>query len=406
LTTANQRIDSLDKAAQHHEEEVASLQRATRSLTEQLDSAERALQISGVGYSIWDSDLDRDIFVSEDLARMHGMSAKDYLKKIACLNDYVALVAPADKQSYIEYEQSSTESQLGESEVAEYCIELPDGEVKFLRQTSQEIPESKGSSIKSVVAIQDITKQKTTELKIRQATNLITLGEMSSGAAHELNQPLAIIQLASENILRKIDSDQVAHSNDIVDRVERIKKQVARAADIVEHMRTFGSKHQNKPGVFDARKAVSGALKMKSEQLKLSGVEILVTTADSPLMISGVKARLEQVLVNLLSNALFAIEERGVNIKRIDIEAGSNIHNEVAISVRDTGGGIPSKSLARIFEPFHTTKEAPEYSGLGLSISYGLVNEMGGRITASNIQDGAQIEIIFPQESGISATPY
>ncbi|MFP6747056.1 MAG: CHASE domain-containing protein, partial [Alphaproteobacteria bacterium] len=250
-----------------------------------------------------------------------------------------------------------------------------------------------GAIIGVVGVGQDITERKRAFAQVVQASKLATLGEMATSVAHELNQPLNVIQMAAGNTIRKINKVG-ADTKYPLEKLERISAQTTRAAAIIDHMRMFGRKASEQPSAIDPREIVRGALDLMGEQLRLAEIEIETDLPDACPPVMGHKVQAEQVLLNLLTNARDAIQsQEGADRKRIGLSIVNGDAGSVKIIVEDTGGGIPSKVIDRIFEPFYTTKEMGKGTGLGLSVSYGIVRDMGGTITASNIGQGARFEI-------------
>jgi C4-dicarboxylate-specific signal transduction histidine kinase len=232
--------------------------------------------------------------------------------------------------------------------------------------------------------------------QIIQASKLATLGEMATSVAHELNQPLNAIRMAAGNSRRKI-SNGTADSEYLNGKLNRIEEQTARAAAIIDHMRMFGRKAEEDPAEVDPRKVVTNALGLMGEQLRLAGIELVTELADDCPSVLGHTIQLEQVILNLLTNARDAIVERDGQAK-ITLRVFSNDEG-VHITSEDTGGGIPEDVLPRIFEPFYTTKEMGKGTGLGLSVGYGIIRDMDGSIDAENIDDGARVTITLPSVS-------
>ena len=243
------------------------------------------------------------------------------------------------------------------------------------------------------VILQDITERVEAVAQVIQASKLATLGEMATSVAHELNQPLNVIRMAAGNSRRKI-SKGTADLEYLADKLERIEGQTARAAAIIDHMRMFGRKAEEKPIQVDVRKVVTNTLDLMGEQLKLAGLEIVTEFSDKCSNVLGHTIQMEQVILNLLTNSRDAMTERDgeTNVTIRVFEDDEGVH----ISVHDTGGGIPEDVLPRIFEPFYTTKEMGKGTGLGLSVSYGIIREMGGTIIAENVDEGARFTITFP----------
>ena len=246
------------------------------------------------------------------------------------------------------------------------------------------------------VQIEHENERKKAASQILQASKLATLGEMSTSVAHELNQPLNVIRMAAGNIRRKI-SEGVAGVEYLNDKLLRIEEQTARAAAIIVHMRMFGREATELPESIDPREVVVNALDLVAEQLRLAGIEVCTELADDCAHVLGHAIQMEQVILNLLTNARDAIDESEDRAKitlRV-FESDKVVH----ITVQDTGGGIPSDHLHRIFEPFFTTKEMGKGTGLGLSVSYGIVRDMKGTIIAENIDDGVRFTIMLPMLS-------
>ena len=237
------------------------------------------------------------------------------------------------------------------------------------------------------------SERKTTAAQIIQASKLATLGEMATSVAHELNQPLNVIRMAAGNSRRKV-SNGTADSEYLNGKLNRIEEQTARAAAIIGHMRMFGRKADEDPVPVDPRKVVTNALDLMGEQLRLAGIELVTEFADDCPAVLGHIIQLEQVLLNLLTNARDAIAESEgeakITVRVFTDDAG------VRMSVEDTGGGIPEAILPRIFEPFYTTKEMGKGTGLGLSVGYGIIRDMDGSIAAENIDDGVRFTITLP----------
>ena len=254
-----------------------------------------------------------------------------------------------------------------------------------------------GSDKSAFVAfVHDITARKETAAQIIQASKLATLGEMATSVAHELNQPLSVIRMAAENSRRKMSKGSVS-AEYLTDILQRIEEQTARAAVIIDHMRMFGREAKEGPELIDPRNVIDNALDLIGEQLRLAGIEVVTEFPKDCPSILGHIIQMEQVILNLLTNAKDAMSERGGALT-ITLRIFSDQRN-VYITSEDTGGGIAENALPRVFEPFYTTKETGKGTGLGLSVGYGIIRDMKGTITAENINDGARFTIILPRVS-------
>ena len=226
------------------------------------------------------------------------------------------------------------------------------------------------------------------EQTLAQSSKLAALGEMSAAVSHELNQPLAAMKtyLAGARLLLQRLRPQEALSS-----FQRIDDLIERMGAITRQLKSYARKGGDAFEPIDVRSCVSSALSMMVPTLKESAVRITRTMPRSPVMVQADRIRLEQVIINLLRNALDAT--RGM--ARQEIEILLSMGDMAILAVRDNGHGI--EDLDNLFEPFYTTKKPGEGVGLGLAISSGIVNDFGGRLTARNAPDGGAVfEVQLP----------
>ena len=234
------------------------------------------------------------------------------------------------------------------------------------------------------------------EQTLQQSSKLAILGEMSASVSHELNQPLAAMKtyLAGAHLLlRRKRPDEALAS------FQRIDNLIDRMTTITRQLKSYARKGGDAFESIDARSCVSMALEMMEPQLKRSKVEITRTVPRDPVMVEADRIRLEQVLINLIRNAMDAISE--IDMPKIEILVSAG--DDVVITVRDNGHGIAD--LDALFEPFYTTKAPGDGVGLGLAISSGIVNDLDGRLTARNGRTGGAVfEVRLPRhQSGTQA---
>ena len=248
----------------------------------------------------------------------------------------------------------------------------------------------------------DITQRLQTEQQLIQASKMATLGEMATGVAHELNQPLSVIKTASQFFMKKIRKKEKIEDDILFSMTEEIDAYVDRAAKIINHMRQFGRKSDITLEKVQVNAVLKKALEILGQQLKVRGIDVIWDLEDDLPLIMADFDRLEQVFINLLINARDAIDERWQSQphqkgdKKIRLKTKSG-PREIAVEISDTGAGIPDSILERIFEPFFTTKKVGQGTGLGLSISYGIIKDCKGRIQAVARKDGGAGFIIkFP----------
>lgn len=255
-----------------------------------------------------------------------------------------------------------------------------------------------------LVSATDVTDRLETEQKLIQAGKMATLGEMATGVAHELNQPLTVIKAASGFIMRKIKRSQPIDPDILSTMAEEIDSHVDRASQIIDHMRAFGRQSDHALERVNVNSVIESSVNMFISQLTLRGISVTQNFKENLPEILGVANRLEQVFINLLLNARDAIEEAEAEgktaEKNITLRTYSTPRAVVAV-VEDSGTGVPAGLSDKIFEPFFTTKKVGKGTGLGLSITYGLIKDFGGTICVRNKKEGngAQFTLTFPRSS-------
>lgn len=216
-----------------------------------------------------------------------------------------------------------------------------------------------------------------------QATKLAALGQMSAGLSHELNQPLAAIRGYSDNARAYLERGQGEPAGENLESISELTERMAR---IIKNLRTYSREEPVDLRPISARRAMLEALDLLEGRIGKDGVTIDLMLPDDPVTVEAGAVRLQQVFVNILTNALDALHS-SPSAKRIEIGA-SQADDRWLIRIRDTGPGVPDSDVGDIFDPFFTTKEVGEGMGLGLSITYGIVNQFGGRIDVRNHQAG------------------
>lgn len=249
----------------------------------------------------------------------------------------------------------------------------------------------------------EVAERRATEQQLRQtqsdlvqAGKLAALGQMSAALSHELNQPLTAVKTYADNAAILIERNRTEEARD---NVSRISSLADRMAAISRHLRNFARKPNEQLGPVALADVVEDTLEIVAWRLKAARTEVAVDLGPEPINVQAGQIRLEQVLVNLISNAADAVE--GQAERRIALKAHCK-DGKVTITVADNGPGIPDAIAPRIFDPFFTTKGVGRGLGLGLSISYNIIKDFGGDLTAMNQLDGGALFTITLDEAPLS----
>jgi PAS domain S-box-containing protein len=252
-----------------------------------------------------------------------------------------------------------------------------------------------------IVATTDISEMVEKDSQLIQASKMTTLGEMSAGIAHELNQPLNAIKMGSEFLDMMIEKSEPIPDQDLLLIVGEVSRQVDRAVDIIRRLRDFGRKADFTKEKIIINDPINSVLDIIGRQLRLQNIDVRFNLAANLPPILAHHNRIEQVIFNLLTNARDAInlnEESnlGNNHRVIHIKSYTE-GNNVVVAVSDTGIGIDPALENQIFEAFFTTKKMGEGMGLGLSITSGIVEDYGGKIHIDSTEgQGTTFILRFP----------
>lgn len=232
------------------------------------------------------------------------------------------------------------------------------------------------------------TELRETQAELVQAAKLAALGQLSAGIAHEFNQPLMAMKSYTHNALRYLERGDIDKGREKLGDIERLIKRLAKTSN---HLKTFTRRPQDVLVRHDVKEVVSNALILFKERIERQGVELVMQHPPHPVHVMTEPALLEQVLVNLVSNALDATGP--VHPGRLTIRI-SKTEMLARIEVEDNGEGIAEGLEGKLFDPFFTTKPPGEGLGLGLSISYNVIRDLGGRLEIKRREEGGVIATV------------
>ncbi len=255
------------------------------------------------------------------------------------------------------------------------------------------IRDESGMPVGQVVAVRNLTEEQRLQEQLRQTEKLAALGELVAGVAHELNNPLAGISAFAQLMMDDELNDEHHES------VRLIKREADRAVGVIRDLLTFSRKSGPSQKLIDLNAMVELTLRLRAYSLRSAGIDLHVHLEDDIPPVSGDDQRLQQVLLNLIVNAEYALQRSETKNLAVRTERTAG---GVALFVTDSGTGMTEEVRQRIFEPFFTTKSAGEGTGLGLSVSYGIVHAHGGTISVESAPAmGTTFRIALPA----SATP-
>ena len=310
---------------------------------------------------------------------------------------FIQTLDPPSREIFAEFRREVRSEGRGVTEVR---ITHADGKPRIVRYAEVCFERGRDGSMLIAGCVTDITAETNTRARLRQMEKLAVLGEVASGIAHEMNQPLSAIAMAAEN-----GANALSHPRLDLGRARTkfavIRSQAHRIATVIDHIRVFGRAERDASTPIDIDRIIEDSLTLLEGRIRQE--ELLVErhiAADLPVVLA-VPVMLEQVLLNILANAMDAYNgreaaERWLRIAVAPAETTAPLHPAMCITVADRAGGIPPQVMDRIFDPFFTTKPPGEGTGLGLSISFATIAEMGGRIEVANADGGAVFTILLP----------
>lgn len=238
-------------------------------------------------------------------------------------------------------------------------------------------------------------------LKAVASAKMAALGEMAAGIAHEINNPLSIIQVNAEVLMSRSEAGRLS-PEDLQKLLESISRTAMRIARIIKGLRTLSRDGGSDPfEVVSLRTILEDVLSLCSTRFRANGVDLDVSDVESDLRIECQPTQIAQVLINLLNNSFDSVQTLFAKWIRVDIR---DIGENLEIAVTDSGSGIPEELRERIFQPFFTTKEAGRGTGLGLSISSGIVSRHGGRIFVDPVCKNTRFVLLLPKHRDADRT--
>ena len=277
------------------------------------------------------------------------------------------LLVPSDR---VTLENALTAAFAGTPARVEVQVTLPGGNKRVVALAASRLPEADPPSV--LLIGRDMTQDRELRLRLMESDRLAAVGELVAGVAHEVNNPLSSISAFAQLLLRETTLTPSQRES-----IDVIRTETTRASQVVKDLLAFARRSEPRREPLDINGVVSRTIRMRQYQFAEAGVRVETELEDDLPSVLGDARQLQQVCLNLLTNAVQAMAPVGGGELRVRTSA---VDGAVRLDVIDGGTGIPPEVRARIFEPFFTTKSEGEGTGLGLSVSYGIVSEHGGTI--------------------------
>lgn len=282
--------------------------------------------------------------------------------------------------------------------IRDSCIYKVNGKNRHYESTASPLKKSYSKERNVLLFQKDVTQQKELQAQFYQAEKMATVGTLAAGVAHEINNPLTAINGFAEGLQRKLSRIRNVTEkeiyNDFEEYISTILQECLRCRDIVSTLLSFSRPEMSKFSPVDLNQCVNDSLFILKHHFKQQKNSVLRLSLNPELpKILGDESQLKQVIINLLTNALDAIDEDDI----IMIRTGLDKTGKIMLAIEDTGCGIPEETLDKLFEPFFTTKPVGKGVGIGLSTCYSIVKKHNGTITVkSTLRKGSAFSILLP----------
>jgi PAS domain S-box-containing protein len=338
-------------------------------------------------------------YVSPSCERISGYTVQEFIENPSLFRE---IIVPDDKAVWDEH-KFSVQEDVKPAEI-ELRIRRKDGEIRWIEHVCQPVLDHQGNNQGVRASNRDITKRafyrsETHKLQSELAhmDRVVTISTLTSALAHEINQPLAAMRSYAQAALRFMGKAHPDYDS-VQKALQGIVADNKRAADVVNRLRELVKKEPAHWGNIDINLIINDVIRLINSELVLRNASITLDLNSDISVIQGDSVQIQQVLINLLINALDAMDDQPIGKRKITVSTKPENLKEIIVSISDFGGGIPSDNIQAIFSPFFTTKSTG--MGLGLSICRSIVKAHGGKIWAkNNLDGGATISLILPAGS-------
>ena len=361
-----ERTAELIKTNEALQVEIAEHKRAEAALRRSEASLAKAQRIAHLGN--WDWDIrTNELQWSDEIYRIFGLTPQQFG---ATYDAFLNYVHPEDREFV---KKAVDEALYGKPYSIDHRIVLPDGTARIVHEQGEVTLGESGEPIRMLGTVQDITEKKEKEIRLIMSERLAALGQMASGIAHEINNPLATIAVCAEGLLNRMKKGRF-ETELFEGYLKIIEEEIIRCKSITTGMLSFVREKTYEKKDIDVNCILDKTLELIGFQGRLKKVEVIKEYKEIP-VIQGSEGELRQVFLSIVVNALDDMEDSGT----LTLETGIE-DDLIFIKISNTGPGIPSELISRIFDPFFTTKSEKGGVGLGLSIARKIITNHNGNI--------------------------
>jgi PAS domain S-box-containing protein len=347
-------------------------------LRKERNKAQQYLNIAGVIIVA----IDRNGIVT--LINKKGCDVLGYEEKGILGKDWYDLCVQEDERK--QRKESHLKLMAGEEEMVEdyeNTILTKSGEERIIAWHNTLITDDKGNLLGTLSSGEDITKRKLTEEELIHSEKMASLGQLAASVAHEVNNPLAGIMVYVKLLLKKHRANEI-QTESTEDQLKKMDRELDRTTRIIKNLLDFARLSEPSIRSVNVNKIIEAALQLVGNQINLENIELIKQMQDNLPPVRADFDKIQQVLINILLNAIQAMPEGGTltiyTAKADEVKIDDSVKNTVKIDIADTGVGIPKENLNKLFNPFFTTKEKGKGVGLGLSVVHGIIGKHKGRI--------------------------
>lgn len=338
-------------------------------------------------------------YVSSSCERISGYPARDFLNNPSLFRE---IIVPEDREIWDTHYCDSRNKFKGRE--IQFRIRKRDGEIRWIEHACQPVSDDQGNPSGFRASNRDVTKRKHYEMEtlrlqseLAHVDRVSTIGTLTSALAHEINQPLTAMRSYAQAGLRFLDADQPDYDN-LRKALKGIVADNKRASSVINHLRSLVKKEKHSAEAFDVNSMIERVIFLINSEIVLRNAKVKLNLHQNAPAFHGDSVQIQQVIINLLTNALDAIENQPVESRHITLSTKAEKAGVVIVSISDSGGGINPDKMEEIFNPFYTTK--PQGLGLGLAMCRSIIEAHGGQLRCENNPDGgATFSFTLPTNS-------